>query len=453
MPSPIDYEQIAQAQQNDPELQSLLSNSNIFHFKKINLPDCKKAIFCDLSTGTARPYIPKQFREHVFATLHNVSHSGARSTSKLVRTRFVWPSIGKDCTNWAKCCIPCQKSKIARHNKTPLGKFVDQTERFSHVHIDIVGPLPPSQNNYYCLTMIDRFTRWPEAVAIPDIRAETVAKQFYATWISRFGCPERLTTDQGRQFESALFRALSQLLGIKKLRTSPYHPQSNGLIEEFHRPMKATLKAYDTSEWAAALPTLLLGFRTAFKEDLRATSSELVYGQTIRLPGVFFDPTPTEATPQQLVEELRSHFGAFARANVEPRKESDVRPPSDADLHPRLCAARRRAQATPSTIRRTVSSPGEEGEDLRLGDKRRAAHHLDRQIEASVRRCRLTTHQSFNSSRPGSGNTAKYPLSGGALAIISTGSEQTARLDRLRADDNPCWLSAANTLSTSAVII
>ncbi|KAG8175363.1 hypothetical protein JTE90_018043 [Oedothorax gibbosus] len=159
--------------------------------------------------------------------------------------------------------------------------------------------------------MIDRFTRWPEAVAIPDIRAETVAKQFYATWISRFGCPERLTTDQGRQFESALFRALSQLLGIKKLRTSPYHPQSNGLIEEFHRPMKATLKAYDTSEWAAALPTLLLGFRTAFKEDLRATSSELVYGQTIRLPGVFFDPTPTEATPQQLVEELRAHFGSI----------------------------------------------------------------------------------------------------------------------------------------------
>ncbi|KAG8175361.1 hypothetical protein JTE90_018041 [Oedothorax gibbosus] len=121
MPSPIDYEQIAQAQQNDPELQSLLSNSNIFHFKKINLPDCKKAIFCDLSTGTARPYIPKQFREHVFATLHNVSHSGARSTSKLVRTRFVWPSIGKDCTNWAKCCIPCQKSKL-RGTIKPLWK-------------------------------------------------------------------------------------------------------------------------------------------------------------------------------------------------------------------------------------------------------------------------------------------------------------------------------------------
>ena len=239
-------------------------------------------------------------------------------------------------------------SKVARHNKTPLGKFADQSERFSHVHIDLVGPLPPSQNNYYCLTMIDRFTRWPEAVAIPDIRAETVAKHFYATWISRFGCPERLTTDQGRQFESALFRALSHLLGIKKSRTSPYHPQSNGLIEEFHRPMKATLKAYDTSEWTAALPTLLLGFRTAFKKDLRATPSELVYGQTIRLPGEFFDPTPHPPAARRGAQvSLQEHSPC---ADVEPRKESDVCPPSDAGLHTCFPAARRSAQATPTTI-------------------------------------------------------------------------------------------------------
>ncbi|KAG8201812.1 hypothetical protein JTE90_027293 [Oedothorax gibbosus] len=84
MPSPIDYEQIAQAQKNDPELQSLLSNSNIFHFKKINLPDCEKAIFCDLSTGTARPYIPKQFREHVFA---NATQRVSLRGSKHLETR------------------------------------------------------------------------------------------------------------------------------------------------------------------------------------------------------------------------------------------------------------------------------------------------------------------------------------------------------------------------------
>ncbi|GFV21114.1 integrase catalytic domain-containing protein [Trichonephila clavipes] len=94
--------------------------------------------------------------------------------------------------------------------------------------------------------MIDRYTRWVEAVPIPDITAKTVAGVFFKTWISRFGTPSRITTDQGRQFESLLFRALAHLLGIKRIRFSPYHPQSNGMIEEWPRPLKAALKAYNT---------------------------------------------------------------------------------------------------------------------------------------------------------------------------------------------------------------
>ncbi|XP_055944570.1 uncharacterized protein YagA-like [Argiope bruennichi] len=134
----------------------------------------------------------------------------------------------------------------------PMGDYrrlnAYQSQRFEHVHLDLVGPLPPSQGNYYCLTMIDRFTRWPEAVPIPDMTAQTVAQKFFKHWIARFGCPVRITTDQGRQFESDLFRALSQLLGIKRIRSSPYHPQANGLIEEFHRPLKEALRAYNTDQ-------------------------------------------------------------------------------------------------------------------------------------------------------------------------------------------------------------
>ncbi|KAG8178677.1 hypothetical protein JTE90_025598 [Oedothorax gibbosus] len=218
--------------------------------------------------------------------------------------------------------------------------------------------------------------------------------------------------------------------------------------------MKATLKAYDTSEWAAALPTLLLGFRTAFKEDLRATSSELVYGQTIRLPGVFFDPTPTEATPQQLVEELKSHFGSIrpVPTSSHGRRATFVHPQMRTCTHAfvRHDAVRKPLQA-PYDGPYPVLEKKEKTFDLEIKGERRTIS-IDRLKPAFVV-AELTTHQSFNSSRPGSGNTAKYLLSGGALAIISTGSEQTARLDRLRADDNPCWLSAANTLSTSAVII
>lgn len=190
----------------------------------------------------------------------------------------------------------------------PIGSFNDQTKRFDHVHLDIIGPLPPSRGYSYCLTMIDRYTRWPEAVPIPDITAETIARKFYESWITRFGVPSLITTDQGRQFESSLFQALSRLLGIRRIRTSPYHAQSNGLVEEFHRPLKAALKAYNTEHWSEALPTILFGFRAAFKEDLQCTTADLVYGTSLRLPGELFHPTPTESSPKQFVEELKEHF-------------------------------------------------------------------------------------------------------------------------------------------------
>ncbi|GFV17220.1 retrovirus-related Pol polyprotein from transposon 17.6 [Trichonephila clavipes] len=174
--------------------------------------------------------------------------------------------LKKDVAKWARHCLACQKSKIHRHTRSPLSSFQEPSQRFDHVHLDLIGPLPPSNGYTYCLTMIDRFSKWPEAQPLKDITAETVAEAFFSSWVSRFGTPAILTTDRGRQFESSLFKALSKLFGVQKCRTTGYHPQANGMIEELHRPLKSAIKCHATERWTEVLPIILLGHELLLKK-------------------------------------------------------------------------------------------------------------------------------------------------------------------------------------------
>lgn len=263
------------------------------------IPGSKQAIFCDTSTDKARPYIPKSKRTEIIKKLHDISHPGARGTTKLMIERFVWPGIKKDCAEFAKRCLQCQRAKVSRHTKSPLASYKLIDNRFQHINVDLIGPMPPSNGNKYCITIIDRFTRWPDAIPIDNISAETVAKALIGGWISRFGIPSRITTDQGKQFESFLFRELNQTLGIDQFRTTAYHPQANGIIEKWHRTLKAAIMCHNTIHWADEIPTILLGLRSTYKDDIKCTPSEMVYGTTLQLPGQFFDtPKDTQITSE-----------------------------------------------------------------------------------------------------------------------------------------------------------
>ena len=161
------------------------------------------------------------------------------------------------------------------------------------------------------LTCVDRFTKWPEAIPLTTITAEAVAQAFLSGWIARFGVPSTIVTDRGRQFESQLWNALMTLLGSKRARTTAYHPQANGMVERFHRQLKAALKAHpNPTSWMDALPLALLGIRTALKEDISSTAAEMVYGTNLRLPGEFFTPssTPSLPDPSDYVSQLRTHM-------------------------------------------------------------------------------------------------------------------------------------------------
>nr|VZI22741.1 unnamed protein product [Spirometra erinaceieuropaei] len=275
-------------------------------------------ILCDVSTPSHRPFVPPSLRRKVFSSLHNLSHPGSRATDKLVSDRFVWPGMHKDLKAWIRACLGCQRNKVRRHNKTPIGTFPTPDARFSHIHLDIVGPLPLSNGCSYLLTCVDRFTRWPEAIPLPDVAAPTVVKAFLSRWVATFGAPSIITTDRGAQFESHLFQSLLSFLGCTRIRTTAYHPAANGMVERFHRQLKASLRAADDPEnWTEHLPLVLLGIRSSLKSDLDCSAAGLVFGATVRLPGQMISPTPRVAVedPTNLLHRRRQ----FLRTHSPPR--------------------------------------------------------------------------------------------------------------------------------------
>ncbi|KAG5324085.1 POL4 protein, partial [Pseudoatta argentina] len=291
---------------SDDELQQLKqSTSTSLKLKKFTLSETASSIHCDISEEDIRPYIPASLRRRVFDMVHQMSHPSGRATHRQIAQKFVWPSMAKDIKEWARTCLACQQSKIHRHNHTPPTRIPVPDTRFEHVHIDIVGPLPPSKSFRYLLTMIDRFTRWPEAIPLQDCTANTVAKMFFTHWVARFGAPRLITTDQGSQFEAQLFNTLAKLIRSKRCRTTAYHPESNGIIERWHRSLKTALMCHGETQWTDTLPVVLLGLRTCFKEDLGASVAELVYGTTLKVPGEFFSSEEMSSDPRIFVEDFR----------------------------------------------------------------------------------------------------------------------------------------------------
>ncbi|GFU66677.1 retrovirus-related Pol polyprotein from transposon 17.6 [Trichonephila clavipes] len=203
----------------------------------------------------------------------------------------------------------------------------------SQIDYDCIAETQQTDQELHTLIASGTSLELKKAQPLKDITAETVAEAFFSSWVSRFGTPAILTTDRGRQFESSLFKALSKLLGVQKCRTTGYHPQANGMIEELHRPLKSAIKCHATERWTEVLPIILLGLRASLKEDILCTPAELVLGTTIRLPGEMFDSSKPDDDVVNFVSKLKSHMQSL---HPKPPKHHGKRP---VFIHPGLLEA------------------------------------------------------------------------------------------------------------------
>ena len=266
----------------------------------------------------------------------DVGHAGVGKTLARLRQQGGWRLPGdeeKSVREAVARCDLCQRHKPDHPRRAHLPPITpDQPHLLNHrLHADLVGP---NERGQYILSMTDALTRWPEAVVIHTKSAKVVAETIDSAWFARFGAPEYIVTDQGSEFGAQVFRQLCAWNGTRNLRTTPYHPQANGIEERAHRTFKRLMERLeemydvrgdDMSVWEQTLPVALRIMRCTVHRATGHTPARLVYGQELNMPATLFDtPALQELLRQDIIrvcrledKEVRERVDALARRRVD----------------------------------------------------------------------------------------------------------------------------------------
>ena len=291
-----------------------------------------------------RLVVPQKLQKEVIHSLHNPitsGHLGIKKTLSKLKRLFYWHGMKESVTNWVRKCATCgARKKPARAPKAEL-KDYRVGAPMDRVCTDILGPLPLSdKGNKYILVVGDHFTRWVEAYAIPDQTASTVANKIVYEFFARLGLPLELHSDQGKNYESVLFREVCKLLDITKTRSTPYHAMSNGFIERMNATLVNLISAYvddEQREWDLHLPLLTAAYRACVHEATGYSPNLLMLGREVYAPidlifGDVLDPKSEASVDEcDYVIELRERLTRIYALTREHLEKAGVRQKRDYD--------------------------------------------------------------------------------------------------------------------------
>ncbi len=245
----------------------------------------------DTGSTVFQTVLPTAERRCVLTYSHDdktAGHLGIKKTLARVRQRFYWPGLQNDVRTYINGCEICARRKSPTMTKKAPMQLVRSGYPMERIAIDILGELPVTENgNRYAVVIADYFTKWTECYPMPNMEARTVAKILVEEVVVKFGIPAKIHSDQGRQFESKLFQEMCKILNIDKTRTTPYHPQSDGMVERFNKTLATMLSAYvqeNQRNWDELIPYVMMAYRSSEHETTGMTPNMLMMGREVSTP-------------------------------------------------------------------------------------------------------------------------------------------------------------------------
>ena len=287
--NPLDKENVLREQAKDAFCTK--QSPGTYRNKQEFFLDSNGILYKRKANGKHQLIVPETLISEVIKENHDpvyISHPGAKITYDLISLRYWWPGMRKYITEYIKNCDSCQRRKGDREFVAPLGQIEEPVAPFAVTSMDITGPyfLTP-QGNRYLLTFIYQFSRYVEAYQIPDQTAKSCARIYATEIVTRHGTGSQLITDQCPAFMSAFFQETCKVLGIRRTRTTSYHPMSNGFSDRWHRSVHIGLSHYinaTNTNWDTLIPFFLMAYRATPNSVTGYSPFYLLHGREMEIP-------------------------------------------------------------------------------------------------------------------------------------------------------------------------